>query len=68
MKSVYCRKSKNLIYVVRIEDQPRTILDPNLLKIRNNSHAPVASFATLLMLIYLVTEDKENLPSQSLVA
>lgn len=68
MKSVYCRKSKNLIYVVRIEDQPRTILDANLLKIRNNSHAPVASFATLLMLIYLVTEDNENLPSQSLVA
>lgn len=31
-------------------------------------HAPVASFATFLMLIYLVTVGKQNLPNQSLVA
>lgn len=31
------KKNKNHIYVVRIEDQPRTILDPNLLKISDNS-------------------------------
>lgn len=31
-------------------------------------HAPVASFATFLMVIYLVTVGKQNLPNQSLVA
>jgi len=51
--------------VVRIEDQPRTKFRT---KVVFSHRALVASFATFLMLIYLVTVGKQNLPNQSLVA
>lgn len=35
--SVYNIRKTKIIYMVRIEDQPTTILDPNLLKIPDNS-------------------------------